>query len=97
MGEQLYLEVYLQNEGPNQQMAIVRTVDGVLLDTGAGMGGYDSEFIYSNSFDNYVIRVLQDYQTSGGVTIEFAITAQFPDSDVQLQNNGVLTKNKNGQ
>ena len=92
--DEMEFEVYLQNEGPTSPMATVRTVDGVLLD----YQSYSSDFIYSNSFNNYVIRVLQGYQTPGEVTIEFAITTQFPsESNTLLQNNSVLTKDKNGQ
>ena len=89
-GDELEFELYLQNEGPNSSMAIVRTVDGVLLKN----GGFSPDFIYSNSLNNYVIRVLQGYQTPGQVTIEFAITSQFPDSDVQLRKTGLQSKDK---
>ena len=78
-GGEAEFEVYLSNEGYQGKFALTRFLNGVLLNDNNG-GGENSSFIYSESFD-YTIRALQGYQTPGFATINFAITAEFPQED----------------
>ena len=50
------------------------------LDQSDSYGAWDTNFIYTSQ-QNYIIRALIGYDGSGYVTINFAITADFPEED----------------
>ena len=89
-GGEAEFEVYLSNEGYQDKFALTRFQYGVLLNDDNG-GGENSSFIYSESLD-YTIRVLQGYQTPGFATLNFAITAEFPQEEPEYAMAGGLQR-----